>query len=67
MEVVRKAEMILEKDFQISEIDPRLYGAFVEHLGRSIYGGIYEPGIPARTNRVFGVMCCPWCGNWIFL
>lgn len=53
MEVVRKAEMILEKDFQISEIDPRLYGAFVEHLGRSIYGGIYEPGHPSVDEQGF--------------
>jgi len=53
MEVVRKAEMILEKDFQISEIDPRLYGAFVEHLGRSIYGGIYEPGHPSADEQGF--------------
>ena len=27
-----------------AEIDPRLFGAFLEHLGRAIYGGVYEPG-----------------------
>ena len=27
-----------------SAIDPRLFGSFVEHLGRVVYGGIYEPG-----------------------
>ena len=40
MGCMRRAHMILEKDFRISEIDPRLYGSFVEHLlGRAIYGG----------------------------
>lgn len=29
---------------QIGEIDKMLYGNFVEHLGRCIYGGLYEPG-----------------------
>lgn len=27
-------------------INDRIFGSFVEHLGRSIYGGIYEPGSP---------------------
>lgn len=30
----------------VSEIDPRLYGSFIEHLGRAVYTGIYEPGHP---------------------
>ncbi len=29
-----------------ASIDPRLYGSFVEHLGRCVYTGIYEPGHP---------------------
>lgn len=28
---------------EISKIDKRLYGSFIEHLGRAVYGGIYEP------------------------
>lgn len=28
----------------VTDIDPRLYGSFVEHLGRCVYTGIYEPG-----------------------
>lgn len=30
--------------FKIGRIDPRLFGAFVEHVGRSVYGGLYDPG-----------------------
>ena len=31
----------------------RLYGAFVEHLGRAVYGGIYEPGHPTADEMGF--------------
>ena len=38
-----KAELIINKNFKIGEIDKRIYGSFIEHLGRAVYGGIYEP------------------------
>ncbi len=38
------ARIVIDKDFRVGQVDPRLYGAFVEHLGRAVYGGIYEPG-----------------------
>ncbi len=41
------AKITLHKDFQVGEIDPRLYGSFIEHLGRAVYEGIYEPGHPS--------------------
>ena len=34
-------------------MSPRLFGSFVEHLGRAVYGGIYEPGHPAADNMGF--------------
>jgi alpha-N-arabinofuranosidase len=40
---MRKARLMVDKDFTIGVIDKRMYGSFVEHLGRAIYGGIYEP------------------------
>ncbi|XID94047.1 alpha-N-arabinofuranosidase [Paenibacillaceae bacterium WGS1546] len=49
----RKASMIVDKDFVISRIDDRLYGSFIEHLGRAVYGGIYEPGHPDADERGF--------------
>ena len=33
--------------------DPRLFGSFVEHLGRGVYGGIYDPGHPTATPEGF--------------
>ena len=49
----KEAKMIIEKDFKISEIDPRIYGSFIEHLGRAVYGGIYEPGHPEADENGF--------------
>ncbi len=37
------ARIIIDNDYRIGDIDPRLYGSFVEHMGRAIYGGIFEP------------------------
>lgn len=39
-----KARKIINKDFRKGTIDKRIYGSFVEHMGRVVYGGIYEPG-----------------------
>lgn len=47
------ARVILDRDYIISDIDPRLYGGFAEHLGRHIYGGIYEPGHPTADEHGF--------------
>ena len=38
-----KAEIIANKNFVIGDIDNRLYGYFIEHIGRAVYDGIYEP------------------------
>lgn len=41
---MKKARLKVDKDFRISEIDERIYGSFVEHMGRVVYTGIFEPG-----------------------
>ncbi|MFC5404852.1 alpha-N-arabinofuranosidase [Cohnella soli] len=48
-----KAKMIVDKEFVIGAIDPRLYGSFIEHVGRAVYGGIYEPGHPDADEQGF--------------
>ena len=40
------ASVTAHRDYRIATIDDRLYGAFLEHLGRAIYTGIYEPDHP---------------------
>ena len=42
-----KAKITANKKFVIDEIDNRIYGSFIEHLGLAVYGGIYEPIIKA--------------------
>ena len=39
-----KSVIKADKEKQISAIDKRLYSSFIEHLGRAVYHGIYEPG-----------------------
>ncbi|SES27720.1 alpha-N-arabinofuranosidase [Tranquillimonas rosea] len=48
-----KARVAVHRDFTIGEIDPRLYSAFIEHMGRAIYGGIYEPDHPQADDQGF--------------
>ena len=50
---MQNAKLTLDRDFVIGPIDPRLYGSFVEHLGRCVYGGLYEPGHPAADEDGF--------------
>jgi alpha-N-arabinofuranosidase len=50
---MRHARVLLDRDFAIGDTDPRLFGAFVEHLGRCVYGGIYEPGHPTADAQGF--------------
>ncbi|MFS0723184.1 alpha-N-arabinofuranosidase [Paenibacillus sp. 1P07SE] len=51
--MANKASMIVDKDFVIGEIDKRIYGSFIEHLGRAVYGGIYEPDHPSANEDGF--------------
>jgi alpha-N-arabinofuranosidase len=48
-----KARVSIHRDFKVSTIDGRIYSAFLEHLGRAVYGGIYEPEHPAADEDGF--------------
>jgi alpha-N-arabinofuranosidase len=48
-----KTRMRLDRDYRIGAVDPRIFGSFIEHLGRAVYGGIYEPGHPSADERGF--------------
>jgi len=50
---MRKATVLLDSDFTIGQTDPRLFGAFIEHLGRCVYGGIFEPGHATADAKGF--------------
>ena len=50
---MKQSKLILDKDYIISPIDRRLYGSFIEHLGRAVYTGIYEPAHPLADEQGF--------------
>ncbi len=69
-----KARIKIDPERRIGQIDPKIYGNFIEHLGRCIYGGIYEPGSPRsgadgfRTDvldasKALGVSILRWPGG----
>ncbi|GAA1426047.1 alpha-N-arabinofuranosidase [Streptomyces thermospinosisporus] len=43
---MRTARLTLHPAFTVGRVSPRLFGSFVEHLGRCVYTGIFEPGHP---------------------
>jgi len=45
--------MVIDRELPLSEVDKRLYGSFIEHLGRAVYHGIYEPGHPLADEDGF--------------
>src|SRR4029077_13604598 len=50
---MRNVDVRLHRDFAIGRPTPRLFGSFVEHLGRCVYGGIFEPGHPTADEKGF--------------
>ncbi len=49
----QQASLVLDRDFSIARVDERIFGSFIEHLGRAVYGGIYEPGSPLSGPEGF--------------
>lgn len=49
----QNARIKFDTDRFIGEVDKNLYGNFVEHLGRCVYGGIYDPGSPLSDPSGF--------------
>lgn len=48
-----EAVMSVSRVQKIGEIDRRLYGSFIEHMGRAVYGGIYQPDHPTANDKGF--------------
>ena len=48
-----KATLRLNRRDTVGEVDKRLFGSFIEHLGRAVYGGIYDPGSPLSDEEGF--------------
>jgi alpha-N-arabinofuranosidase len=50
---MKKAKVIFDRNFTIGDVDRRLFGSFVEHLGRCMYGGIYQPDHETADSKGF--------------
>jgi alpha-N-arabinofuranosidase len=51
--MANKTKLLLDRDSVIGSVRKRLYSTFVEHLGRCVYEGIYEPGHPLADKDGF--------------
>nr|WP_275582990.1 alpha-N-arabinofuranosidase [Gracilibacillus alcaliphilus] len=50
---MKKATLHVNKHFKIGDVDDRIYGSFIEHLGRAVYEGIYQPESPFADEQGF--------------
>lgn len=48
---MKKSTVIVDKDFILADVDKRIYGSFIEHLGRAVYEGIYQPESPFADEQ----------------
>jgi alpha-L-arabinofuranosidase len=47
------SQINIDRERVLGSIDPKLFGGFIEHMGRAIYEGVYEPGSPLADERGF--------------
>jgi len=50
---MKKAKIKLDFDFQKGSVDKRIFGGFLEHLGRAVYQGVYDPDSPKADEHGF--------------
>ena len=48
---MKKAELIVDKYFLTGKVDKRIFGSFIEHLGRAVYEGIYQENSPFADEQ----------------
>ncbi|PSN70858.1 glycoside hydrolase family 51 protein [Corynespora cassiicola Philippines] len=48
-----KPSIVVHPDHKVAKINDNIYGGFTEHMGRCIYGGIYDPGNPLSDENGF--------------
>jgi alpha-L-arabinofuranosidase len=50
---MQQARVSIDPAFVVAPVNRRLFGSFVEHMGRCVYTGIYEPGHPTADEHGF--------------
>src|SRR5689334_19640402 len=47
------ARALIQQPHAGADLDRRVLGAFLEHLGRAVYTGVYQPGSPLADAKGF--------------
>ncbi len=50
---MQSTRIALHTQFQIGAVDPRIFGGFLEHMGRAVYEGVYDPTSAHSTEHGF--------------
>ena len=50
---MEKTRLVVDTAYQIARVDPRIFGGFLEHIGRAVYKGIYDPESPHADENGF--------------
>ncbi|MDD7739166.1 MAG: alpha-N-arabinofuranosidase, partial [Lachnospiraceae bacterium] len=50
---MKKADIIIDKYFLTGDVNRRIFGSFIEHLGRAVYEGIYQKNSPFADEQGF--------------
>ncbi len=48
-----KATISINKDENVEAYNPMIFGGFLEHFGKQIYGGVFDPGSPLSNEKGF--------------
>ncbi|NQU54003.1 MAG: alpha-N-arabinofuranosidase, partial [Bacteroidetes bacterium] len=51
--IANQATVIINTEIQAKTYNPMIFGGFIEHFGRQIYGGVFEPGSPLADEKGF--------------
>ena len=47
------ARIEIRADRPVGTVDERIFGGFIEHLGRCVYGGVFDEGSPRSDAQGF--------------
>ncbi len=50
---MKRVKIFADANLTVGKISPYLFGSFLEHIGRAVYEGIYEPGHPTADENGF--------------
>jgi alpha-L-arabinofuranosidase len=50
-DVAHEAKVDLHTEHRVAAIDERVFSGFLEHMGRAVYQGVFDPGSPLSDER----------------